>query len=388
MNSTQYCGISAITSRQRNGVSRVSAMVDGQPVWFESSDAPLTASAEALGSAFLIPALHYGRPMRIHAPLSPQWRSNAQKLLEVFHKWWDYPEALSIDSDGEALAGERRPDGGQCFSGGADSFYSLLRGKHATRYLVTVHGFDVSIRDRFRMRKFKESLAAVSKAVGRPSIVLRTNLRKHRLFASVPWERTHGAALAVVGHLLSGVIGHLVIPSSFNDDDAHPCGSHWLTDPMWSSEGVEIIHDDPSLYRLDKLKTMVCEPLVRQHLRVCWENGAACGNCSRCDKCVRTMIVLAVRGQLEHFPVFDGQTPLPAILDAMDPVPKDLHRRYQALIDEGLPQDVELAVRRLLRRQRPPRFSRLRRTLRKAKLALARIRGWADLPGIQVPAGP
>jgi hypothetical protein len=373
MNPMQECVIGPIEFQHRGGVSRVWATVDGLPVWFESASAVLSPSAEAFASAFLIPALQHRVPLRIHARLSPTWRQNVRQLLGIFHNWWDYPDALPIVSDGEAELPAKRPESGQCFSGGADSFFSLLRGKHATDYLVFVHGFDISYRDAFRMRKYRPSLTAVAEAVGRPALIVRSNLRKHPLFASVSWERTHGGALAAIGHLLSPVMGSLVIPSSYTYNDPHPCGSHWTTDPLWSTENMQIIHDDASLYRLDKLKTMASEPLVRHHLRVCFENLALSGNCSRCDKCVRTMIVLAVRGELQHYPVFDQRTPIPAILDGMDPVHQDVHRRYESLRQEGLPAEIEAAVLRLLNRKRPAPYAPLRRAVRKAKLALARV---------------
>lgn len=66
---------------------------------------------------------------------------------------------------------------------------------------------------------------------------------------------------------------------------------------------------------------------------------------------------------------------MPAILDAMDPVPQTLHHRYEDLIRDGMPAEIEAAVRRLLARTHPPRYSRVRRTVRKVKLALARVYG-------------
>jgi hypothetical protein len=284
---------------------------------------------------------------------------------------------LKITADGEGELPQRNPSSAQCFSGGVDSFYSLLLGRHRTQYLVCVHGYDMSFRDSLRMRKFRPSLDAVAGAVNRRAVVLRTNLRKHHLFASVPWERTHGGALAAIGHLLSQTIGSLVIPSSYPLGDPHPLGSHWRIDPWLSAENMKIIHDDAPAYRLQKLKAIDGETLVQQHLRVCWENQAVWGNCSRCDKCVLTMIVLAMHGQLQHFRGFDRRTPLPAILNAMGPVREDMRRRYQRLLDEGLPADIEAAVISLLKRDQPARFSTVRRAVRKIKLAAGRIGGWA-----------
>jgi hypothetical protein len=138
---------------------------------------------------------------------------------------------------------------------------------------------------------------------------------------------------------------------------------------------LRVLHDDATLYRLEKMSRIDTEPLVQQHLRVCWENRAVAGNCSQCDKCVRTMIVLHLRGQLEKFSVFDRQTPLPKILDQMEPVSATVHRLYQELLNQGLPGEIESSVHRLLRRDRAPRITRLRRKFRQAELVLARIRG-------------
>lgn len=197
------CEIGPIECSQRGGVSRVWAMVDGEPIWFESGEVSLRPSAEAFLTGLLVPALHQRRPIRIRAPLSPVWRANAEKAIQLLHAWWDYPGHFEIESDGSSALPPAKPESGQCFSAGADSFYSLLRGRHRPEFLVTVHGFDISHRDRYRMRKFRESLAEICKAVGKRSIVIRTNLRKHPFFRAAPWENTHGGALAVMGHLLA-----------------------------------------------------------------------------------------------------------------------------------------------------------------------------------------
>jgi hypothetical protein len=371
----EYCDIGPIQSSRSGDMHRVWSMVCGQPVWFESADTTLKASAEAFGSCFLIPALQARRPLRLPHSLSPRWRDNVAKLLPTFHQWWSYPPTLEIDSQGDAVPGGQSPDGAQCFSGGADSFYSLLRGTHATRYLVFVHGFDISYRDGYRMRKYRPALDEICRATGKIPIVIRTNLRKHPFFSQAAWENSHGGALAAIGHLLSHIVGRLIIASSNSYDDPRPCGSHWDTDPLWAAENLEIVHDDAALYRLNKLKTMDDEPLVQRHLRVCYENLATYGNCSRCDKCVRTMLVLHLRGQLRNYPVFDRRTPLITILDMMDPVKEDVHRRYEELLRDGMPAELEAAVRRLLSRSQPRRHWRVRRTLCKAKLAVARIHG-------------
>ena len=45
------------------------------------------------------------------------------------------------------------------------------------------------------------------------------------------------------GHLLSDAIGTLVIPSSYTYSDSPPWGSHFDTDPLYSSSRLAIVHD-------------------------------------------------------------------------------------------------------------------------------------------------
>lgn len=345
----------------------------GERIWFESRDVRLVPSAEAFASAFLVPALHHQLPLRVHAPLSEVWQDSVARMCPILHEWWGYPERADVAGGGKAVLPEKQTALAQCFSGGADSFYSLLRGRHRCQYLVYVHGYDIALADGHRMRRIRASLDAVAEALGRRVIVVSTNLRRHPFYRSMPWDHANGGALAAIGHLLSGVIGGLVIPSSYAYDDHGPCGSHFLTDALWSSENLEIIHDEARLYRLQKLKEIDDEPLVRKHLRVCWENRATSGNCSRCDKCVRTMILLLARKRLQHFPVFDRSTPLPLILDRMEPALPSLRRRYLELLEEDLPADVVAGIHRLLARENPPRFNRARRMLRRLKLHLSRF---------------
>ena len=57
-----------------------------------------------------------------------------------------------------------------------------------------------------------------------------------------------------------------------------------------------------ALRRANSLVTTRCgrwshHPLVRDHIRVCWENRAATGNCGECEKCVRTMVYVELLGR-------------------------------------------------------------------------------------------
>ena len=124
-----------------------------------------------------------------------------------------------------------------------------------------------------------------------------------------------------------------------------------MTDHFWSSDRTEVLHYGAEAPREGKVRFLAREPLAREHLRVCWENRSPRGNCSRCVKCVVTMLMLAECGALEEFPVFDGGR-LAERVNAL-PYVKVYLSRFEKLVRRGrLEPEVSDAVRRLVKRSR------------------------------------
>jgi hypothetical protein len=353
----RVCDIKA----ERDGrVHRVSADVRGRTLWFESEDVELCPSPEGFGCALLVAALHGGRTLTIEGEVSAGWLSNADRLLDVFQTWWGYPKL----SPRAAARPDDEPPGidetALCFSGGVDSFYSLLHPGRRVDLLLAVHGYDIKLRDKERASEFESSLRAVAVELAVRPVVVRTNLREHPAFAGAPWERTHGGALAAVGHLLGRSAGRLLVSSSYPNSSHLPWGSHWQSDPLWSSDRLKVIHVGAERQRSDKLRAIAREPLVRRHLRVCWENLAPEGNCSRCEKCLRTRLLLADWGELENFPVFEGAGTLARRLDSL-PAIRGRGRLFVKLLESGrLTPEVKTALRNLCERTRRARNFRSR----------------------------
>ena len=93
-----------------------------------------------------------------------------------------------------------------------------------------------------------------------------------------------------------------------------------LLAPLLSTESMEIIIANPDMTRIDKTKFIVDNPLTQKYLYVCWKELIANRwpdseiakikdkklNCSRCDKCKRTLLALDVMGKLSLFEnIFD-----------------------------------------------------------------------------------
>ncbi len=371
---------------------RVSAEVGETEVWFECEDAALLPSTEGFGSAFLIPALAAKRRLVLEGPVAAAWVSHLGAIMHFCRAWWRYPQlqpAVMIREPTDAPA--RSPMTGLGFTGGVDSFFSLLAAGRQVDWLVFVHGFDIPLADTERARAVREQAEAVARICGARVVVVRTNLRQHPDYRSVHWGRTHGGALAAVGHMLSDRLGRLLISSSFPRMMHRPWGSHPDLDPLWSDDHLAIEHVGEDYARFEKLRLLANEPLARQYLRVCWENRDARLNCSRCGKCVRTRLMLASLGVLDAFPTLEGTSTLAASVEGL-PASGHLVSRhnYDQVLQHGLPSDLDQAVRRLLRRSTVEHYVAplrwlLRLPLRGWRFGRRRLRRLFPAPARQLP---
>ena len=290
---------------------RVEVEVADAPVWFDSN-LPLVLTPDAIVAAFLLVCAHNERGMTVDAPLTARFNENLKQLSPIFHDFWKYEPVPLVEPLGE----DRPPPGSLAtpfksaalmFSGGVDSFYSLLRGSVLPSALVMVEGFDIPLTQPARTAAAWNSLAIVASHLGLQPVKVTTNLREHTLFRTLDWEVSHGGALAAVGHLLAEHFSHLLISSSNSYRDAtKPWGSHFRIDPLWSSDSMAILHVGATHRRSDKLIAIADEPLVQHNLRVCWEGNSSRMNCGTCEKCLRTQLVLYAAGKLDRFTTFEG----------------------------------------------------------------------------------
>lgn len=343
--------VANLSAARADGVSRVSADVDGHPLWFASSDAVLEAAPEAFASALLIPALARGRRLEVDAPVCCRWYGQLGQIVDVLHGWWSYPRVVP-DVEIAAPATQTPPGRtGLCFTGGADSFFSLLRAEDRIDVLVYVYDFDVNPRVPERQPQFEPSFRRIAEQCGTRAVVVRTNLKRHPAFRGIPFMKTHGGALAAVGHALRGEVGKLVISSSNPHSRNVPWGSHWELDEHWGSSRLDVSHFGAAYSRPEKLQHIAHQRLVREYLRPCWENIAGKLNCSVCEKCVRTQLALATCGALDDFPAFDQTEPLWTRIAAIHKVSgMPMIRVYEQYLERGMSLRLEEAVRALIRR--------------------------------------
>ncbi len=252
---------------------------------------------------------------------------------------------MEVRARSDAGSVHRAEGVGLFFSGGVDSLYSLLKNQDSVSHLVLVQGFDIGLTQNELFSLAQASAQKVAADFGKELIVVRTNIRDFSdRYAA--WGMYHGAALAMVGHALSSLVGECIIGSSHPYADLHPWGSHPLLDPLWSSESVSFLHDGLEANRLQKLALIAKSDVALKALRVCWESERE-HNCGRCEKCLRTMAALLALGRLGACPTLPHKV-APALIRRIQ-LNDDSALHWRELENEtGLPPEIRSAISRIL----------------------------------------
>jgi hypothetical protein len=320
-------GIAITDSPREQGWARLGATViygDGtaapESVWVEVP--AIHAGALRPTGDFLVAALAplaatRHEHLNVAGPVDPGLRANLQEVTRVWRSW--YPGlrevAIAVDSPAPAPEALRRRPAASFFSGGVDSFFTVLR--HAAGDgtpsnvtiddLILIHGFDIPLDNVDAFTTVRASLSRAADALGKRLVPVATNLRETR-FREADWSGlSHGAALAGVAHALGNAYEAVLIGSSAGYRDLRFWGSHPLTDPMFTSSGTRIIHDGAAFMRVEKTACVARSPIARQHLRVCYKSRDG-GNCGSCNNCYRTMLALDALGVLDECATFDRRS--------------------------------------------------------------------------------
>ncbi|MCQ4272935.1 hypothetical protein NA655_18050 [Pseudomonas kuykendallii] len=281
------------------------------PVYFSAAGIPLSGDGEALLAMAALGAMATDTDLRLPGMLSPQFLANQRQLMQTFTGWFARYRPVSITA--QALVSRPKAATGRVgsfFTGGVDSFYTFLKHREEITDLIFVHGYDVALDDLPRRQAISEMGRAIDQATGVRFIELETNaIRLFKDFGR--WGlHGHGYGLGSAARHLADYLDRIYIPSSFAEADLMPWASHPQTDPLFSDERLEVIHDGCEVGRIDKVEALAADPLALAHLRVCWERVEGSYNCGRCEKCLRTMTSLEALGVLKDSATFPPRVAL------------------------------------------------------------------------------
>ncbi|MDQ2817033.1 MAG: hypothetical protein M3T49_02315 [Candidatus Eremiobacteraeota bacterium] len=309
-------GKPSVVRDDKRAVVTAPITIDGRTheLYYKISTPSVSDGVEPFVAAAFVPALTVASRFVVETPMSRKLRDNLQRITEMFVCW--EPERfhnLQVD----APSTQRPTPSGRTtacfFSGGVDSFYTLLKHRDDISHVIFVTGFDVRLDDTLLQAKVIEAVRAAATELGKPLIEVETNLRE--CFDSyVSWADHYcGAAVASVALLLSPLFHTVYVAASASYKVLVPFGSHPLLDPLWRTEALQIIHDGCEASRFQKVCAIAQSSVVRKTLRVCWRNPGGLYNCGRCLKCLHTMALLRAADALHFVTTFDRRLSLRSV---------------------------------------------------------------------------
>ncbi|OGD32792.1 MAG: hypothetical protein A2V45_15640 [Candidatus Aminicenantes bacterium RBG_19FT_COMBO_58_17] len=314
--------------REQLDTVEVSADIDGFRLWYRLPKSyPVSRAGDPFLAAALLPAMAKGEKLEIDPSLtvSPTLLGNTAVLQEVHHTWNPLLKIIPIQAKTTPVE-PINPGAFSFFSGGVDSMFTFLKHQEELSHAVFIHGFDFFLdRDTFRIAV--ERNAAFLGGFGKTLIPVETNFYLFGYNHNLSRTLTQGSTLASVALLLG--FPRAYVPTSLSYNEIFPSGSHPVTDPLWSNEGVQIIHDGAEARRVDKVRRVTDSPSALANLWVCLEDMNV--NCGKCAKCLRTMISLELVGA--------SAVPFPAL-----PTPKALRRVNWKSEPIYLKENVDLAL--------------------------------------------
>jgi len=264
----------------------------------------VSQTADAFAIALMLPSMAAGEPLEIDPPVSETLLFNLTGIQDIFCAW--YPDRFQrVPILAEPRIEQRKPRvqrAASFFSGGVDSFYTLLKRLGPDplpvplTHMIFMNGVEQKLDNSRGSDLSQQRAEKVATLSCIECISGETNLRT---VFPLHWERYYvGAVLAATAVALSEGLGYVCIPSSNTHREPRITGTSPLVDERYSTESVHIVHDGSESGRGEKMKRIVQwnKQLVLQNLRVCFDNSAGNFNCGKCYKCVRTTVALKALG--------------------------------------------------------------------------------------------
>jgi hypothetical protein len=256
-------------------------------------------------------AMRSSEPLEVEGPVSPQLAARVDDLQAAYRAWnpeWSATEVITSPSPSSpgssaspSSSSSKGPAGGPVaatgafFSRGLDSMYTATA--EDGDVLVFVDGLEPRHDEVVRKEEIRLAHEAAT-LVGKPLVVVETNVRALTDRFGTDWEDVLGAGLSFVAHHLPNGLRSMIVPSSDSFESIEPCGSSPLLDPLMSTERMAIAHGSISRTRLGKVRWLAeHHPELLAYLKVCFAQNRP-DNCGECGKCLHTMVCLHAAGVL------------------------------------------------------------------------------------------
>lgn len=304
-----------------------------EPLFFEVPE-DLGGSLQASPDAFALAAMPVAlwnreRRLSVEGTLCPRLAVGMSSVIEIWGGLHARLRPLEIEATRgfENRTPRSEPRTSAFLSSGVDSLAMLRRNRAelapndpgSIRDAIVLfggNGFEyangraVPIYER-RFAELLERLAPLAEREALTLLPIRYNAR-FVLRNYLAWIRVgYGAMIASVAHLFPSRHSAVLLASS----PIPGLASQPEFDPLFSSGAVSIRTGDAGESRLEKIRRIVDWEDARALVQPCWQRERMTStrfNCGRCEKCIRTMLVLVFLGRLADFSAFEDDDVEPA----------------------------------------------------------------------------
>lgn len=294
--------------------------------------------ADAFAVGCLLPAVLYNQDIMVRGAMSERLYYNiSNSVLYILSLIYKHKVTLKAEKLVN-LNLEPKAVGCGC-SLGVDSFAALLqhlktpfgekstpssyRITHLTYFNVGAMGYVDLAKAKASYDKDIQKVLSFAKEVGLPVVGLESNfsiLYKDFDFDASGDLRNFSAALSLQKLFGKYLYGSSFPIADFKFDKGQTGYYESLLAPLLSTDNTEIIIANPNMSRIDKTRFIIDNPLTPKYLYVCWKELIANRwpnsevarvkdehlNCTRCDKCKRTLLAIDLMGKLPQFEsIFD-----------------------------------------------------------------------------------
>lgn len=224
---------------------------------------------------------------------------NVQALLRQWRQW--YPNYAEIQIEAASLSRKPQVGNGSAsfFSGGIDSVFTAVEHPTYINNLISVEHTKNTESEIMNGFKRLEELSEYPVSTNRQHLQVTSNFMTAFPEALNMWAfMIHGAMYAAIAHCLTNQIAHAMLSSTHSYGGLIPWGSHPLTDALVSSSVLRLENYGGTHTRVEKTSTIARDLKALKILSVCSHGrlGGKYVNCSRCQKCLRTMVTLDLIG--------------------------------------------------------------------------------------------
>ena len=306
---SQLNPLEVVSSQVKRIVFRIQVDERSFDLYIQSSTLVEQPGLEAAIPLALLPAMRLCQPIHVKGAVSKSFLEGVRRVMDYYACNFEEFSTVPISGDTyyQAEPGRSRRKA-SFFSGGVDSFFTLLKARDELTDIITIRGFDMSLSDNDRWQKTSSTAQIIANELNLQCHEVESNFGSIIKEFGLWTEHGHGMALACIARSFAGLFGEIRVPGSYDIHHQIPWGSSISTDPQYSDERLSIVHDACSATRTDKIIFLSTEPLALKYLRVCpGIKNDGNYNCCRCEKCLRTMVSFYAIGVLDKVSAF----PLP-----------------------------------------------------------------------------